>query len=151
MKTLYYTKGEALMAAHDAAEQCNGTTRRTSVDDRTRGLEEDDRFVEIVGTWSGECEAVEVLGRDGEQVGVFAWWTEGEEMKTLEFEGYEVRLYATDDEFVLDFGTGNGWARYPRESFTLSKALVDQYFLDCEDVDPEERARIAKSAQEVAE
>lgn len=151
MKTLYYTKGEALKAAHDAAEQCNGTTRHTFVDYRTRGLEEDDRFAAIVGTWSGECEAVEVLGRDGEQVGVFAWWTEGEEMKTLEFEGYEVRLYVTDDEFVLDFGTGAGWARYPRESFGLSKALVDQYFLDCEDVDPEERARIEKSAQEVAE
>lgn len=151
MKTLYYTKGEALKAAHDAAEQCNGTTRHTFVDYRTRGLEEDDRFVEIVGTWRGECEAVEVLGRDGEQVGVFAWWTEGEEMKTLEFEGYEVRLYVTDDEFVLDFGTGAGWARYPRESFTLAEALVDQYFLDCEDVDEEERARIAKSAKEVAE
>lgn len=150
MKTLYYTKGEALKAAHDAAEQCNGTTRHTFVDYRTRGLEKDDRFVEIVGTWRGECEAVEVLGRDGEQVGVFAWWAEGAEMKTLEFEGYEVRLYAVDDEFVLDFGTGAGWARYPRESFTLAEALVDQYFLDCEDVGEEERARIAKSAQEVA-
>lgn len=151
MKTLYYTKGEALVAAMEAVKECNGTIEGTSVDDRTRGLEEDDRFAEIVGAWSGECEAVEVLGRDGEQVGVFAWWAEGAEMKTLEFEGYEVRLYVTDDEFVLDFGTGTGWARYPRESFTLAEALVDQYFLDCEDVDAEERVRIAESAQEVAE
>lgn len=79
MKTLYYTKDEALKAAHDAAEQCNGTTRRTSVDDRTRGLEEDDRFREKVGLWSGECAAVEVLDESGEQAGVFAWWTEEEE------------------------------------------------------------------------
>lgn len=79
MKTLYYTKGEALMAAKEVAKECNGTIERTSVDDRTRGPEEDDRFLEKVGLWSGECAAVEVLDRDGEQVGVFAWWTEEDE------------------------------------------------------------------------
>ncbi len=78
MKTLYCTKGEALKAAKEIAKECDGTIERTSIDDRTRGLEEDDRFVEKVGTWSGECEAVEVRDRDGEQVGVFAWWTDEE-------------------------------------------------------------------------
>lgn len=48
MKTLYYTKGEALMAAMEAVKECNGTIESTSVDNRTRGLEEDDRFAEIV-------------------------------------------------------------------------------------------------------
>ncbi len=150
MKTLYYTKGEALKVAKEIAKECDGTIVRTSIDDRTCGIEEDDSFVEIVGTWSGECEAVEVIDKAGEQVGVFAWWTEGEGMTTLEFESYEVRIYVTDDEIVLDFGTGNGWARYPRESFNLAEALIDQYFLDCEDADTEERERITKIAEEVA-
>lgn len=79
MKTLYYTKGEALRAAKETAKECNGTIERTSIDDRTRGLEEDDRFVEKIGTWSGECEAAEVLDKAGEPVGVFAWWTDEEE------------------------------------------------------------------------
>lgn len=148
---MYYTSAEAWKAAQECASWIVGAqVKPAMIDDRARDIEDDDNFREIVGIWSGEASAYAVeVG--GDTIAKLGFWIEGELMREIEFEGHKVRLYVVDDEFVLNFGTGAGWAQYPRDAFTLSEALVDQYFLDCENVDAEERARIAESAREVAE
>lgn len=150
MKKIYYTRDEACRAAQEFAAQISGAgIKNATIDSSANDIEEDSNFTEIVGAWNGEVEAFAVEA-SGEILAKFGFWTEGEAKRTIKFDGAQIHIYITDDEIVLNFNTGNGWARYPRESFNLAEALVDQYFLDCEDVDPEERKRVAKIAEEVA-
>lgn len=149
MEKIFFTCDEARRAAQEFAVGTEGAkVKSAAIDSSANDIEEDDNFTEIVGPWSGEAAAFAVEA-GGETLAKFGYWTEGEEMRGIEFDGYRVRCYVTDDEYVLNFNTGCGWARYPRENFTLAQALVDQFFLDCEDVDPEEQERIEKLAEEV--
>ena len=46
--------------------------------------------------------------------------------KQVEYEGYNVTVSEDSDFYYIDFNTGLGEATYPKEDWTLEKALYDQ-------------------------
>lgn len=82
IKKLYYTLYDAECAAMAYTEDHPGTEiARTSwgsydyktIDDKSNP-DEDSRFTEQVGTWSGETPAIAVKDQKGETIALFGWW-----------------------------------------------------------------------------
>lgn len=76
---VYLYRREARAAAEAFANEEGGRylqDRPKTIDHRTRGIVEDDRFAAEVGCWSGEMQAFEVVDRSWQRVGIFGFWAE---------------------------------------------------------------------------
>lgn len=79
---IYYTLYDAECAAMDFVKNNPGSqinrnysgSYRYGVIDDNSNADEDSRFVQNVGTWSGEMPAIEVIGANGEVIGKFGYW-----------------------------------------------------------------------------
>ncbi len=128
MKHIYYTNAEALKAAKEQADKVNGRIVSTAFDSAScKSAEESDNFREIVGLWDGILSGYRVEDEEGQIVDYFGYWELGSE----EFYDGRVHVYITEDEWLVKMQCG--WAIYPRGSYSLAEALIDQYYLDDED------------------
>ncbi len=76
MKKIYYTYGQAMDAAKEFVAKNGGEIGDFATIDKraAQGFEEDERFAELcLSERFDELEAREVV-KDGERIGVFAWW-----------------------------------------------------------------------------
>lgn len=79
-KKIYRYRSQALAGAKLCAAINDGkvSERLILIDDKTKDVDEDLEFSLMVGLWSGEAQAFEVLDERGERIGVFAFWSSEE-------------------------------------------------------------------------
>lgn len=85
---MYLYRREAFAAAQEYVNEDKHArlirSRPGTIDDRTRGIIEDDRFVAEVGSWCGATPAVEITDMTGRCIGLFGYWREDWEAEELE-------------------------------------------------------------------
>lgn len=139
-KYIFYTSMEAFKAAKEARRDYKGSKIVDCVIDDRSGAdaEESSEFREIVGNWSGEMNAFRVEDADGQIVAYFGYWERGsQQLRVYDTAKGDIYAYVTDDDYLIKMSAG--WARYPRESFTFAQALINQWYLDDENPENDER------------